>query len=953
MYRTGDLGRWNRFGNLEIVGRCDEQIKLRGFRIEPNEISSVLDGLPGVRQSAVIVWGDDELRDLSTNHATSAKGAGKRLIAYIVPEQQRDNLNGEENVTISLSAQQSHGDVSHRFEDRDAEREHVENWRYLFDQAQRSSVVVFEPEDDFSGWSSVITGRPIPTDEMRSWADATASRIKRLEPQRVLEIGCGTGLILLRIGNAIDTYHGIDVLQSAIDDLRSTLKTRPELEAKVNLDCRTADDLTDFPAESFDTIILNSVAQYFPSEEYLIRVLQGAQRLLAPGGRIFLGDLRNLRLHRPFAIAAELYKCGDESISVGQFQSRLRNRIDHDEELLIDPDLMANLASHLDRLRGSTTELKMAIGDNELNRFRYDAVLWFDSPPITPSESNSLTVCNANVHFESIIHRLLENADDCQPLSELLSEADSMVLNAFKPATIRVSAIDLGWDVRIDWRNDAIDAIQVSAIRFPATQSTEPIDRNTLRRQLGLVEHEFGTFDRCTSPRCFTNRPLKRRRTLQLIQDLKRELQLRLPSYMIPSAFVLVEKLPLTIQGKLDRNALPPPPTQRQSIAVSAARPVNDTQQTLVQIWEDLLEIAPIGIDDDFFELGGHSMLAVRMVALVQHRTGKTLPLSALFRKPTIEQLANLLDDSQTNESALVVPLNVGGADEAIFCIHPAGGTVFCYRDLAMYFAGRRNVFGIQARGLDGRESPHQTLHEMAADYADAIAAASPSGSIHLVGWSLGGNIAYEVARQLRAVGRSVGMLALLDSGMLTVEQKVTEDDFLPLIAALFPGQPHESLEELRQKPPAEQLAYFINQAAKAGILPDDESLVGPHVFDVFQANIKAVHDYQPTEFSGCILLIRPGDQVRTSALFDDQCLGWSKMVNSIELATVSGDHAHMLQQPAVSEIADHLSKYLAKNRLETRNTGIYPTIPQPVIDADVSCLMDTHPTNLPLNNRS
>jgi len=923
MYRTGDLGRWNRLGNLEVVGRGDDQIKLRGFRIEPSEISAVLDTLPGVRQSAVIAWGEDEPRVLSNAHPSSANGVGKRLVAYIVPEQQSANRGARENESPSPIAQLSPGDVFQTSQDRDAEREHVENWRNLFDQTQRSGVVVSDPEDDFSGWISVITGRPIPTDEMRSWADATALRIMRLQPQRVLEIGCGTGLILLRIGNAIQTYHGIDVLQSAISDLRSTLKSRPELEAKVTLDCRTADELDDLDDGYFDTIILNSVAQYFPSEEYLIRVLQGAQRLLAPGGRIFLGDLRNLRLHRPFAIAAELYKCTDESIAVGKFRARVNSRVEHDEELLIDPDLMANLTNHLDRLRGSTTELKTAIGDNELNRFRYDAVLWFDTPPVTPAESRSLTVCNANVHRESVIDRLLDNADQTRPLAELVCAADSMVLNAFKPAAIRVAAIDAGWDIQIDWHHESIDAVEVSAMRLPATQTAEPVDRNTLRRRLGLVEHELGTYDRSNTPRRFTNRPLNRHRSLQLIQSLKKDLQSRLPSYMIPSAFVLVEKLPLTIQGKLDRSALPPPPTQRQSISTSVANPITATQQALVQIWQDLLEIAPIGIDDDFFELGGHSMLAVRMVASVQQRTGKNLPLSALFRRPTIEQLASLLDESSTHENPLVVPLAVGGTDEPIFCIHPAGGTVFCYRELAAFFLGQRNVFGVQARGLDGRETPHRTLQEMASDYADAIATASAGGSIHLVGWSLGGNIAYEVARQLRAAGRSVGMLALLDSGMLAGEQTVTEDDFLPLIAALFPGQRHESLEELRQMAPGEQLAYFINQAAKAGIVPDDESLVGPHVLDVFQANIKAVHDSQPSEYPGCILLIRPGDQIRTSALFDDQCLGWSKLVRSIELVTVSGDHAHMLQQPAVSEIAAHLCKYLEKNKLETRNSGI------------------------------
>jgi thioesterase domain-containing protein len=327
--------------------------------------------------------------------------------------------------------------------------------------------------------------------------------------------------------------------------------------------------------------------------------------------------------------------------------------------------------------------------------------------------------------------------------------------------------------------------------------------------------------------------------------------------------------------------------------------------------------------------------------------------LSALFRKPTIEQLADLLDHSQSNDHSLVVPLSIGGSQEPIFCIHPAGGTVFCYRELASYFAGQRSVYGVQARGLDGRQSPHVTLREMASDYADAITAEVPSGPIHLVGWSLGGNIAYEVARQLRGIGRRVGMLALLDSGMLTTDDEVSEEDFLPLIAALFPGQQHESLENLRQKTPNEQLAYFIDQAAKAGIVPDDDSMVGPHVFDVFQANIKAVHNYQTNEYAGPVLLIRPGDQMRTSALFDDQSLGWSKMVGSVEIATVSGDHAHMLQRPAVKEIAEHLSRYLTEINADRKGLGIYSALPNPTIEPDVSCLMDPNASNLPLNNQT
>jgi thioesterase domain-containing protein/acyl carrier protein len=380
---------------------------------------------------------------------------------------------------------------------------------------------------------------------------------------------------------------------------------------------------------------------------------------------------------------------------------------------------------------------------------------------------------------------------------------------------------------------------------------------------------------------------------------------------MVPSALVVIDRLPLTLQGKLDRAALPPPPVRRSTTDQPIRAPRTRSEQTLVEIWEELLEVSPIGIDDDFFELGGHSMLAVRMVSAVQQQTGKTLPLAALFRAPTIERLAESLDQPDLGPTTLV-PLAIGGSAAPLFCIHPAGGTVFCYRELADAFAGGRPVFGVQARGLDGAQPPHTTATEMASDYAHAIVSAHPTGPIHLVGWSLGGNIAFEVARCLRDLGRDVGLLALLDAGLISAETELTEEDFLPLIAALFPGQKAESLEAIRQKSPEQQLAYFIEQASIAGIIPEETAEVGPHIFDVFQANIKAVHEHPTESYDGPLLLIRPADQAKTGELFNDPALGWGKLVREVRVETVSGDHAHMLQQPAVAQIAAILRNALS-----------------------------------------
>jgi len=301
-------------------------------------------------------------------------------------------------------------------------------------------------------------------------------------------------------------------------------------------------------------------------------------------------------------------------------------------------------------------------------------------------------------------------------------------------------------------------------------------------------------------------------------------------------------------------------------------------------------------------------MLAVRMVAEVEKRRGINLPLAALFRKPTIEHLAELIrDPGKSGPASALIPLNQQTAGVPLFCIHPAGGTVFCYRELAGYLAEERPVFGLQAQGVDGRELPHQDLSEMAAYYVEAIRQITGPGPCHLLGWSIGGNIAYEVARQLSQTEIEVSSLTMLDSGLLNSEEGFDDQDFLPLIAALFPGDEHLSLEQLRDLSTEEQLEYFIRQASQAGIVPVDAELLGMQIFSVFQANIKAVHSYQTLPYAGRLTLVRPSDQTRTGELFDDPALGWRQYVDAVDVVEVSGDHAGMLRGRAADEIAELL----------------------------------------------
>src|SRR6266849_315704 len=188
-----------------------------------------------------------------------------------------------------------------------------------------------DPEFNITGWSSTYTGQPIPAGEMREWLHHTVARILQLKPKRVLEIGCGTGLLLFRIAPEVEHYHGIDFSEPALAYLRSHLKM-----PNVTLERRLADELRGIEAGVFDLVILNSVVQYFPGLEYFVRVLQGAINILAPGGHIFAGDIRSLPLLEAFHAGVELSRSAGD-LPASQLRDRVRRKVESEKELFLDP----------------------------------------------------------------------------------------------------------------------------------------------------------------------------------------------------------------------------------------------------------------------------------------------------------------------------------------------------------------------------------------------------------------------------------------------------------------------------------------------------------------------------------------------------------------------------------------------------------------------------------------
>ncbi|MCY1023460.1 non-ribosomal peptide synthase/polyketide synthase [Pyxidicoccus sp. MSG2] len=403
---------------------------------------------------------------------------------------------------------------------------------------------------------------------------------------------------------------------------------------------------------------------------------------------------------------------------------------------------------------------------------------------------------------------------------------------------------------------------------------------------------------------------------------LRTALKERLPEYMVPSAMVVLPALPLNANGKVDRKALPAP--QRAEVpAATLLAPRDALELQLVRLWESVLGVQPVGVHGNFFELGGHSLLAVRLMAAVREATGRHLPLAALFQAPTVEQLAALLRREDPGVFSPLVPFGVPATGDArpFFCVHPVGGNVLCYAELARLLGPQQPFYGLQARGVDGSSQPLGSIEEMASEYVKALRSVQPSGPYHLGGWSMGGVIAYEMARQLRERGEQVALLALIDSYVPTATvAKEPEPDRVRLAAMFARDLLGTSLAELSVDltplaglEPEAMLERLLELAAGAGVLPPGRN--SEHVralFRVFEANLHASRHYMAPTGEGRTVLFKATDSAE--GLPEDG--GWTELVGeSLERHLLTGDHYTLLRAPAVRELAGWLRDALKASR--------------------------------------
>jgi ubiquinone/menaquinone biosynthesis C-methylase UbiE len=487
------------------------------------KIEAVLRRHPGVRAAKVSRenFGPDE------------------LIVYVVPH--------DEYVRVALT-------------DTDEERKRIQKWRKTFDLMQMGKeAAAAEPGFNIAGWNSSYTRQPIPAQDMREWVENTVAEITSLRPQELLEIGCGTGLLLLRIAPRCKRYVATDFAPAVLAKLRKQMEEMGRSWDGVDLMERTADNFEGVTERAFDTVVINSVTQHFPNVSYLTKVMDRVVRTLKPGGKIFIGDVRSLPLLETYSASVELYQARPE-MELAELRERVAQRVRQQEQLVISPAFFLALAERNPRLSGAEIRLKRGHSDNELTRFRYDVVLHADGGRYASNEMDWLDWAAKEKGIENIRQMLNDEKPESVAIAsirntrverdvkalerisdlgvegtagELRKELEATDTNGINPEDLHATGEELGYRVELSWAScrpsGSYDAV------LSRTDRPTPRQNPVKWPHLSTIGEELAKY---------TNVPGQNILRERLVQQLLSYSKENLRAELVPQAVVIVDALP-------------------------------------------------------------------------------------------------------------------------------------------------------------------------------------------------------------------------------------------------------------------------------------------------------------------------------------------------------------------------------------------------------------------------
>ena len=643
LYKTGDLVSYDEYGSLTYLSRKDAQVKIRGQRVELGEIEHVLRSQDYVDDAVAVIQGDNKQETWIAGFVTVHNVESTH-------EDQEDN----------------HGDEA---------QQQIKSWEDQFDGDTYASIDTMQfttVGKDFIGWTSMLDGRQFDNDDMNEWLNDTITTILNScsSPFNVLEIGTGSGMILFNLANVLQSYIGLEPSGRAVDFTTQAAKSIPRLKDKVQIFKATAADIPRLVLDrpiSPDLVIINSVVQYFPSQEYLFSVIKDVIQL-GSVKTIFFGDIRSFALHREFLAIRALHI--HENASQEELDRIVTNLKRSEPELLVDPGFFTSLP---DRLQGCIDHVeilpKVVNASNELSCYRYAAVVhlashspkyeireisedsWvnfkeqglngntiLDLLKTTPTPA---TLAVSNIPYSKIsFPRAIVDSIECQQSRQQLQVDWLSSTREYAESCNSLSAINLvelaqqaGYRVEISWARQFSQFGGMDAIFHRYAENSKH----------GRTMFRFPTDHHGRAHHLFSTQPLRQQMESKARQRLEEKLRAQLPSYMVPQTITILDQMPITKNGKIDRQMLAASCQARIASQGIKQQPVTTLEKKIHKIWSDVLNIKPslIGVHDGFIQLGGNSLGAMKVVTMAR-QVGIGLAVADMFRHAatSIHQLA-------------------------------------------------------------------------------------------------------------------------------------------------------------------------------------------------------------------------------------------------------------------------------------------------------------------------